>query len=228
MFISIIISILLYAFQSICDIVSVKLTNFEKHQSWNNYRKFILVKRFVFNMMNVILIYIFQFIFSDKKSADTIIICIPSQIGTQFAITMIVNLTLMNILEIALPLIKNKLYNKIKKSSTKEEDKPEFDISNEYMSLLYSQFLIFMGMITIPLISGVGMIYFISQYYIDRYKMIHICQKPHIIEGTMKNYLFWFSIIIGIMALFTFPYGGFWILGNIKLANLNDGCNIYF
>jgi len=94
-----------------------------------------------------------------------------------------------------------------------DQSKPDFNLAEEYLELLYRQYIIYMGSMTFPMITMVGFLGNILEFFLDKYRMLYICRKRPKVDAHMKKFLTFFLVVSALFSIFTFPYGAMWVLG---------------
>ena len=185
--------------------LAYSLTNFEKHQTEakvKNYRTFKLV---FFKMMNVTIIYIFK----DYTSGDASDQCPLNQIGSQFMVLILTDIIVLKLVELFAPRIVAKLrYCVMKKKLDKQADdakRPDFDLTEEYLSVIYRQFVILIGVPVFPMISLLAFISNVIETYLDRYRLFRVCKVPKPSNTTMRNFLIFYLFLVAAFALALYP-----------------------
>eukprot|EP00741_Cyanophora_paradoxa_P004624 tig00000821_g4488.t1 len=83
-------------------------------------------------------------------------------------------------------------------SSDGDADKPDFDVAEDYLELIYRQYLIYVGSGVFPLLPAVGLITNALEYFIDRYRLTRQCRPP-VLRGSLKSLLL-FSLTLAALA----------------------------
>jgi len=94
-----------------------------------------------------------------------------------------------------------------------------FDVSFEYLHLLYRQFIVFLGMSIFPLVSVLGLVAFLVEYRCDKLRFLKLSKNPHRMNGSMKFWLVVFLFINAVLAAASFPNGTIWILSGFYYDN---------
>jgi len=103
---------------------------------------------------------------------------------------------------------------------------PEFEVAEQYLNLIYRQFIMYISFPFFPLIGLVSLIcnlveyvqilhscnmgFYLScrfSYILDKVILLRICKTPPQLRGSMKHYLIFFLFVSGILSLVLFPYG---------------------
>eukprot|EP01112_Ceratiomyxa_fruticulosa_P019690 TRINITY_DN64_c0_g1_i1.p1 TRINITY_DN64_c0_g1~~TRINITY_DN64_c0_g1_i1.p1 ORF type:complete len:507 (-),score=82.41 TRINITY_DN64_c0_g1_i1:106-1626(-) len=191
------------------QILCLALTKFEKHKTWSSFRTHQTLKYFIFKLLNVLIMYLYRFL--SGKSSD---VCTLNGLGDQFLFIIILDLTVQNLWEIFHAWFLRKVNeNKgMKGTGSNEASRPEFDLADEYLEVLYRQFILYLGMPLFPLITLLGLICNILEYRLDKYRLLRICQHPRGMQASMKRFLVFFLFSTALVALVCYPFGTVWLL----------------
>eukprot|EP01118_Nematostelium_gracile_P012993 TRINITY_DN4839_c0_g1_i1.p1 TRINITY_DN4839_c0_g1~~TRINITY_DN4839_c0_g1_i1.p1 ORF type:complete len:470 (-),score=109.70 TRINITY_DN4839_c0_g1_i1:77-1486(-) len=198
-------------FQKFC----VVLVNMEKHKTWSQFRKHHTIKLLSFKIINVCAMYVaLNFAFASDETA-----CIFKSSGSKFVTLMILDVTLMNFIELATPVVNRMLFTYIpflknKRMRGDEEMRPDFDVAEDYLELFYRQFVVYLGVSVFPFLPFFGLFNNIVEYWIDKVRLLRICKKPKPIDLTLKRWLVIWLGIVGVAALVSWPQGAAWILSS--------------
>ncbi|KAM9973689.1 hypothetical protein ACTFIW_010806 [Dictyostelium discoideum] len=217
----------------IYDQISIYLTMFEKHPTWTKFKIQNTLKLFVFKIVNVIILYILRDrIFENITHQSILEGCPFVDVGSQFLFILVLDLTLSNLWEIIYSVSMAYIGRRREKSGRRstESYKPEFEISEEYLEILYRQFIVYLGLPIYPIVALFGVVCNIVEYYVDRFRLIRICKKPHRMQGSMKKFLSFYLLFISLISVASYPYGSGWVLIQIgfKTGNLNTNCGYLF
>lgn len=205
--------------------IAGRLTAFEKHRTWSQYRKHEGFKILTFRIVNVIAMYIgLQFSFVNEERGCP---CFLEDSGFRFFTLILTDLVVMNIVELAVPTIRvalTKRVNCLRGKGGDEASKPEFDVATEYLELFYRQFIIYLGMMVFPGVTLLGLIANIVEYPLDKYRMLRICQKPKRLDLSMKRFLVFYLVIIAVVALLCWPQGTIWVLSGTTISDDISRC----
>ncbi|KAH3756469.1 DUF590 family protein [Pelomyxa schiedti] len=143
--------------------------------------------------------------------------------GDQFLMLIVIDLLVSNAIEVGYPLI----YPLVKKcfccccTDTKinsRKDRPEFDLAEEYLEILYRQFVIYLGMPFFPLITLLALLANVIEVGIDRLRLTKICKKPPALSGSMKKQLIFYMFVSAVLACGAFPVGTAFIFTGYSYA----------
>jgi len=206
-FISIGITLFLSVTNFISKYVATYLTRIEKHPTWSGYRKNEGIKLLSFKIFNVIAFYVAGFFaFAPNR-------CYFEYTGLKFFTLILSDLIIMNLLEVSLPGIKTlfrNIYRSILNKGGDDVEKEDFDVAQEYLEILYRQFVIYIGMIVFPLMAVLGLLTNVIEFPLDKYRMLRQCNKPQRLDHSMKTFLLIWMMILPVLALLCFPQGPVW------------------
>jgi len=140
-------------------------------------------------------------------------------IGDQFLLLLLVDLTLGNFLDVFQLLVLWK-YGKMKGAKgtrSNESEKPEFDVAEQYLQLLYRQFVIFLGMPIFPWLPLLGVLCHLVDYKVSKYILLKYCQQNYYLRGSMKKFLAFYLFFTALLAVGCFPFGAAWMLSGYTL-----------
>jgi hypothetical protein len=186
------------------------MTTFEKHLTYSQYRRSHTLKLYSFKIFNVIAMY------TAVGAVALSAVCPYFDAGRKFLILIITEMVVQNLLEILLPWFKMRilplLSTKFAGSGSDESNRPEFDLAQEYLELLYRQFIIYVGFSTFPLLPLFGFLVNLVEYPLDKYRMTKVCQRPKRVDVSLKWLLSLLLMANAILALALPPLGTAWIL----------------
>ncbi|KAH3744748.1 DUF590 family protein [Pelomyxa schiedti] len=154
-------------------------------------------------------------------------ICGLVSIGDQFVMLLAIDLIVSNFMEIILPIvwpIIKKIFTcsccKKDKQLSPKSKRPEFEVAEEYLELLYRQFVIYLGFPFVPMISAMGLIINLFELLVDRFRLVKICKKPPVLHGSMKKQLVFYLFLTAGATAACFPNGGGWIIAGFHYSNV--------
>jgi hypothetical protein len=199
-----------------------KMTVFEKHLYWSEYRKWDCFKTFVFKIFNVMVLYAVKVQTVDTNE------CTLESMGNQFTILILMDITFNSILEIFMPFVRSKLSSKTAQQSESSNDasRPEFILSDEYVEVMYRQFIVGLGLLVVPMLPLLALIANLIEYWLDKIRMLRIAQKPKRTHNSFKSVLVFFFALIGLAITCAYPNGAVWIL-NGEYKAVGAGCGVY-
>eukprot|EP00761_Pharyngomonas_kirbyi_P011920 gb/GECH01011946.1/.p1 GENE.gb/GECH01011946.1/~~gb/GECH01011946.1/.p1 ORF type:complete len:683 (+),score=139.05 gb/GECH01011946.1/:1-2049(+) len=168
------------------------LTKYEKHPTWTILRKHHTVKLVSFKLLNIFFMSAVRGIFTQR--------CPLEVLGKQYLLQMFADLLLFNAIEMGIPYAQLK-WKQWREGEVEEKDKPEFDTSDEYLEVLYRQHILYLALPAFPMITFLVFIASILELYLDKYRLIKICQRPPRTQGSIKTFLALFLLIAALLAL---------------------------
>lgn len=90
--------------------------------------------------------------------------------------------------------------------------KPEFNIANQLLGVVFRQFMVYIGLFVFPLMGVLGLVSSIIDYHADKFRLLHICRDPHFVTENPGYFLLAFMTLAGLCAMVTYPNGGLWML----------------
>lgn len=189
----------------------VWLTQFELHWTWSSFRAHNTLKFFAFKIINVASLFFIKAVVITESLSTDATRCTLTAIAVQFVTLLLMEYTVYNIIEIAIPWATAWWKSSGKIYDIPEDERPIFDVAEEYLELLYRQYIIWMGLVVFPPITLLAVVGTWGEYKADKYRLLRIAKRPHRLRGSMKRFLAWFLFVTSVVALFTIPYGTFWL-----------------
>eukprot|EP01133_Synstelium_polycarpum_P007744 gene7744-9075_t len=226
---SLVSAVIIRVINVIYEFICLYLTHFEKHRTWTNFRNHNTLKLFVFKVINVLVLYLLRDKIFRGLTNETIIEGCPLiDVGSQFLFILVLDLTIQNIWEIIYSLALARIGKFIGKHGKKSTEyyKPEFDLADEYIEILYRQFIVYLGLSIYPLVTVFGILCNFVEIYVDKYRLLRICRRPHRIQGSMKKFLTFYLLIVAVVSVASYPYGSGWVLVQFGMerGDLNHNC----
>lgn len=185
------------------------LTDFEGHEHWHQYRNHRLWKRVIFRVSNMMALFAIRF-WTDLPFYT----CASGRIAFQVFIFIILDLTVNNIIEVLYPAIMDWVtyctVGKVINAVGDEENRPEFELSDEYFEIVYRQYIMYMGVSVFPMIAGITLVANLVEWGTDKYRLFYHCRKPRQVVVGGRRHLFGALFISAFFALVTFPAGAVW------------------
>ncbi|EFC50094.1 predicted protein [Naegleria gruberi] len=219
--ISVVISVMSFIWKKIC----AYLTNFgmlvnyfidsniyfsERHKTWSSYRKHNTFKFLFFKLFSVFVMGFTKGFFATP--------CVIKVMGNQYMIQMFIDFSMAFLVELVFPLIARKVKELVKKDDT-PVPKPDFDVSEEYLELIYRQYLVYNGFVSFPLITLIGLVASIFEVYLDKFRLLKIAAKPPLTTGSVKSVVTFFAILAAILPIFNWAGGNLYILSGYYWCN---------
>eukprot|EP00760_Papus_ankaliazontas_P007607 PhM_4_TR13395/c0_g1_i1/m.7084 len=207
-------------------LVADLLTEFEKPKTMRQFKTSNTLKLLLFKLGNVITVYA-------AKTYSSVQDCAYDVIGQQFLYILVVDITVMNVLEMLLPRVTSRLrrYMALRNKDDLQSDQdllPPFDVSYEYLDTIYRQYLVYMAMTVFPLSVVLSWVGQVLEYWLDKYKLLRVAGKPKRMDYSFRSQgimIMVFQVIAFAAAMLT-PYAGvIWVLsGDTSSATAKD-CN---
>ncbi|KAH3756384.1 DUF590 family protein [Pelomyxa schiedti] len=172
---------------------------------------------------------------SESYTAEVENACGLVYMGDQFLTLVFVDLIVENFLEVFLPVVipwVKRCYNCIKccgnkvshkqLKSEKRKNRPEFDIAEEYLEILYRQFVLYLGIPFFPSIAALYLFVNIVELLVDRFRLIYLCKKPPTLTVTLKRHIIFYMFSSAVVAFGSFPIGAGFILAGYDYGDPNQ------
>jgi hypothetical protein len=91
-------------------------------------------------------------------------------------------------------------------------NKPDFELSEEYIEICYRQFIMYMGLSVFPMITAITLGANILEIFVDRYRLIKMCAKPKGTIPSSRRKLVVQLIFAAFFGLIAFPCGPIWFI----------------
>jgi len=166
-------------------------------------------------MGNVIALYVAVGVVSINNSTPA---CFLGQSGIKFLTLIITDLIVFNSWELISTALLNFASKYIKKFQGKGGDvasKPEFDVAQEYLEIFYRQFVIYMGMLVVPIVPIIGILANMIEFQVDKFRMLRLCQPPKRLDLSMKRFLLFWLIMSAFLAFISWPQAGLFVLSEL-------------
>lgn len=129
--------------------------------------------------------------------------------GSQYFSMLLTDMTVGNLLQIVTPIIMYNLYKCCSKTHHSNESlRSEFDISDEYIGLLYRQFVLYNAMVSFPLAPVVVFVAGIIEFFVDKFKVTQITQRPKQVLSSMNTQLLLITAMISLTIIALLNVGG--------------------
>jgi len=207
--ISIVIAFVNFLWKKACT----RLTNFEKHRTWSGYRTHNTIKLLFFKLINVFVMGFTKGLFN--------VPCVVRSLGNQYLIQILLDFFVFNSIEIAVPYLVY-LFKKATNKGSDEDAKSEFDVSEEYLEIIYRQYVIYCGMTSFPMITFVACISSVLELYFDKLRLLRFCRKPPMINGSAKSVVTFFLIVIAILPMMNWGGGNLYTLIGVFWCNTSN------
>eukprot|EP00466_Bigelowiella_natans_P009838 jgi/Bigna1/137900/aug1.41_g12608 len=88
----------------------------------------------------------------------------------------------------------------------------EFILSQEYVELVYRQFLVHLGFLLAPMMALFAVMATILEYGCDKYRLLRICHKPKATKSSFRGVLAFYFFLSALFVMFSFPNGAVFVL----------------
>eukprot|EP00301_Raphidiophrys_heterophryoidea_P006131 c12500_g2_i1.p1 GENE.c12500_g2_i1~~c12500_g2_i1.p1 ORF type:complete len:430 (+),score=109.66 c12500_g2_i1:96-1385(+) len=210
--------------------VARALTNFEKRSTWTSVRNSNALKLTLLKVLNVWMFMIAKFEVQQRRRKESTVAetCYLGLVGRQYFALIVLELTVSNFIEVAVPLIYRRLLRKYGEVSD-YQSKAEFDVSVEYLELVYRQYVVYVAFNSFPLVAGLAVITNVVEFYLDRYRLIYLLKTTGNMQmRRMVQVLGFFLTLVAVAALLSFPSGSAFTLGanQQQFHNFWRNCNV--
>jgi len=223
--------------------ICVVLTRMERHRTWSTFRSHNTLKFFLFKMLNVLIMYASRVLVPrfcphipkvqkycivsnpDGSNSELTSACDFSSVGQQFFFILLLDLTVQNFWEVfsAWGKAKCNAQKGMMGEGSNDSVRPEFDVAEEYLEVLYRQFIVYLAFSIFPVVAVFGIVCNIVEYKVDKYILLRICQHPRGLQGSMKNFLTFFLLTTAGVALVSPPFGAAWVLSGTAKSICTSG-----
>lgn len=218
-----IISVISVVWNTLCPMM---VTGMEYRSSWTSLRRSIIIKLYAFKIINIIVTYAaLRYAFAAEYA------CPLQDSGKKFFTLIITDIFVFNIVDYAIPFgyyVARKFltfYTRIRSlpvlftEDSDEKERSEFDVSTEFLELLYRQFVAYIGSVSMPMITFLVLIANIVEYLLDKLFFTKVSQKPKRLDNAMTTYVTVFLVISALAALLSYPTGALFVLLHTGLDN---------
>jgi hypothetical protein len=108
------------------------------------------------------------------------------------------------------PWIIFKIKVKFIKAHTKGSDddlRPDFDVGEEYIELIYRQHIIYSGMPAFPGIPFIALVTNVLNLALDKSRLLKLCKRPPKTMGSLKTPISFFMLLSALLCLINFGGG---------------------
>ena len=186
--------------------VAYYLTEFEKWDTFYTWNAFHTLKLLAFKLANIITV------FAAKKYSQTSDIkCTYSTIGEQLITLLLVEIFAVNLQKILTAMFffnHSETVARWQGSIFGDQDNlPQFDLSLEYLSIIYRHYLTLMAMVTLPYSILLSLFGYVVQYWVEKYYLYKLCGVPRKTDSSMKTFLTILLAFVALCSLLT-PFAG--------------------
>lgn len=223
--IALLLSLVMSAINITWKFICEYLTVFEKHTYHSDARRWDCFKVFLFKMLNLLVLMLVKKIELLDNTTD----CPLQNMGSQFVFLFFVDFAANIATGLILPLLENCWSRRKAETSTESNDalKATFVLSEQYVEGLYRQFIVCMGVFVVPVLPFLQLIASMFEYWLDKYRLLRITQKPQKTNNSFRNVLLFFSFCIALASLVAYPNGAIFILAGIGGIKSNAQCTIF-
>ena len=235
-FIGVMLALTVVIFNAIFEQIVGKMTKWERHKTWSSYRNHRMWKLLVFRFVNTSSLFVLRY-FGEVPWFT----CIVNRMALQAGLLMLTDLFVTNIWTMIFPLFfvggtclcqgdirerfkRGKLASDCKEIWSRRFFSPccfpsqydvgaEFELTDEYLKLMFRQYLIYMAFPVFPFISWLALSSTLFDHMHSKLRLAHFCRKPKgIFFGARKRLSIWLFLAF-FAGISTFPIGAFWFAG---------------
>lgn len=194
---------------NILQIIARTLTTFEKRTTWTAVRHHNALKQITLKILNVWMFLLAKFLVqrANRSDSDSQELCYLDLVGRQYFTLIVMDLTVANFIEVGIPIISRSFKSKYTNASD-IASKEDFDVAIEYLELIYRQYIVYVAFNSFPMVSLLAIITNGLEFFIDRYRLIHLMKATGSMEThRMTQFLSFFLTLVAIAGLLSFPSG---------------------
>eukprot|EP01107_Rhizomastix_libera_P013054 TRINITY_DN3467_c0_g1_i2.p1 TRINITY_DN3467_c0_g1~~TRINITY_DN3467_c0_g1_i2.p1 ORF type:complete len:610 (-),score=121.38 TRINITY_DN3467_c0_g1_i2:44-1873(-) len=211
--------------------IAIKINQMEKHPTWGAFRRHLLFKYLTFKELNIFAMYLSKYI---VLNTDSLVFgwdvkefwfdstptkkekifqlyekkCGLVDMGDQILILMLVDLFISNFVEIFFTPLYNFATKTLFCKPIPPEDKlGDFELAEEYLELIYRQFILYFSTAYFPVVSLLCLVVNICEIFVDRYRLFRKTKQPPVINGSMKSIILAYLLLSALFAFLLFPRG---------------------
>ena len=203
-------------------VVCRSLTKLEQHATWSMYRVSNTIKFFLFKLVNgVSLMLATSFVLRDDK-------CAQPAIRQQLLALFLLDIFVANLQELVTAFARAALGKRLGENNRQADNAslPNFDISNEYLEILYRQFLVFLGLPLVPELAALAAVGNVVEFWLDKYRLLRLTRKPNRLDSSMQRSIVTLLFVAALVAQAAVPFGGGWLLFREE-PGLQDVCPLW-
>jgi hypothetical protein len=217
--------------------VSKFLTKIEAHPTRSQATEWDTGKVFLVKVINILTLYGVKAAVATERGAsatgelaacprpgvDIDCRCPLAGMGWQFFWLFVSDLTMSSFLEMFIPVVTLCATRRLGcgKNKGDEESRPEFDLSEEFVQLLYRQLLVYLGAVVLPFTPLMGTIGALIALTMDKYRLVAVCRKPRDKQRPVRPALLMAChIIVAIAAIVSYPNGLAFLFAGYNIQNV--------
>ena len=193
---------------AVWDKVSFHLTQWEYNKRWLHFRISHATKLVTFKVTSATLLYLLIAV-TLRDSGE----CSLLQGGINLFISICIDMFLVTVLvKTAIPKLYRWFRQKWHNVSPTSLTGPMFDLSEEYLTALYFQFLFLLTLPLMPLVGVLGTLSPLVQFTMARWKLMEKQHANMYIQGRPTAFLSLSLLFVSLATFLTFPNGLLWLL----------------
>ncbi|KAH3742864.1 DUF590 family protein [Pelomyxa schiedti] len=216
-----VISVSLFVLCFIGKKVCAMLTHLERHKRRLTHSKHKTFKNFTYKVVLVSAVYWAQWL----RLSDTDNLCPMRTSGIKFLSLAMTDLTVGNLLLMASPITRY-LINACKGKAGKTTKPIYFDLSSQYMDVLFRQYIMYLGMTVFPGLCVISLLTTAIVYPMDKFRLVKLSANNKKSIGSMRYYLAVLMFVTAVLGFVMFPNGGGWTLVGFP-GNAYCHCTIF-
>jgi hypothetical protein len=181
--------------------VSYQVTRSENNPTWFLFRMSQALKLIGFKILLSTIMYV-MLVFVIAAEDNSVKSCNLQFAGVNFFLVLVIDVILTFSLQTLWPLLALRFGLR----------RPEFNIAEDLLQILFRQFIVYIGFFAFPLIGLLGFLANLAEYFVDRYRLAQICQDPHYLPEKPGGFLLIFTLVVAGAAFITYPNGALWML----------------
>lgn len=232
---ALIISLVIPSLNIVWKLASKKLTDLEAHRTLRVATEWDTAKVFLIKVANLLTLYGVKAVVAEEAGTAAIEASCPltgspvdcscplSAIGYQFFWLLISDLSVGFVMELGIPAITlcGKRCWSAHKGRTEAELRPDFELSEEFVQLLYRQLIIYLGSSTLPFAPILGLAATVLSLWLDKFRLVRICRKPEIKQKPLRPVvLMACHVVVAIAALASYPNGLAFLFAGFNIQNV--------
>ena len=209
-------SILITLARTAFDTLTPILTDYEKHEKISKRRSHNMFKFMLFRLSSVFILTFLQG-YNTKE-------CPIGVLGNMYLVYVMTDLILSNLLEWAVP-IASWVFRSTTTKSNAQDTRPAWDTDQEYMEIIYRQFVIYSGLASFPMVTFIGLIIAALEIYLDLARLIYVCKKPQRTVRSMKGMVTAYMILSALLAVANWGGASLYTIWGNYWCTWPQGCN---